>query len=320
MQKKVSVIIPTYNRETELMKSIQTVMDQTYKGDIEIIIVDDSKKSLKQKIDKIFSKTLHKNRKINYIHKAKKEGAPLARNIGIKQSSGDYIAFLDDDDEWMPEKIERQIDVMEKYPDCPLVICYSRDMRFGQDRINKPPDTITHKTIIKSFNLSSTSSYFVRRYSIEQMAKQENICKLCAGCDHMDICWTDFEVGIWDSEKLKCDDVRKKLKTKDYFDTSLPSAQEYDLAIRLSKYHDIRCVPEVLMIQNSTDGQISENWNRKIKGIKAIAKKYKHEYTIKDKVNTFGVVNLFRLAKIPGVGNKIYKMIIPIKERQERAT
>ena len=54
MQKKVSVIIPTYNRETELMKSIQTVMDQTYKGDIEIIIVDDSKKSLKQKIDKIF--------------------------------------------------------------------------------------------------------------------------------------------------------------------------------------------------------------------------------------------------------------------------
>ena len=98
----------------------------------------------------------------------------------------------------------------------------------------------------------------------------------------------------------------------------MPSAQEYDLAIRLSMFDDVRCVPEVLIEQFACSGQISENWNRKIKGIKAIAKKYKHEYTIKDKVKTFGIVNLFRIAKIPGVGNKIYKIIIPIKKVYEK--
>ena len=61
MPKKVSVIIPTYNREKELMQSIKTVMDQKYNGDIEIVIIDDSKKSLKPKIEKEFLKVLQKN-------------------------------------------------------------------------------------------------------------------------------------------------------------------------------------------------------------------------------------------------------------------
>ena len=54
------------------------------------------------------------------------------------------------------------------------------------------------------------------------------------------------------------------------FDISLPSAQEYDLAIRISKIKDVKCVDEVLMIQNATDGQISENWNKKIRGLLSV--------------------------------------------------
>jgi glycosyltransferase involved in cell wall biosynthesis len=277
MQKKISVIIPTYNRETELMKSIQTVMDQTYKGDIEIIIVDDSEKSLKQKIDKFFSKTLHKNRKINYIHKAKKEGAPLARNIGIKQSSGDYIAFLDDDDLWKPKKIEKQVDLLEKNKDVALVICYSLDKRFGQERICKPPEIITHEMVLKSFNLSSSSSYLVRKTALDELGG---------------------------------------------FDITLPSAQEYDLAIRLSKQYEVRCVPEVLMIQHETKGQISENWNRKIKGIIAIYKKHTQDYCsigfvdgIKNHMKFVGMLALFSIGFV--IGNKIYSVMIPMKERYE---
>ena len=139
--RKVSVIIPTYNRPVELMRSIKTVLDQTYQGDIEIIIVDDSKKSHKGAIEKEFSSVLKKvkNRYINYIHKAKKEGSPLARNIGIDKAKGEFIAFLDDDDLWLPEKIEKQVRVFEKNNDVALVICYSLDKRFVHERINKPP-------------------------------------------------------------------------------------------------------------------------------------------------------------------------------------
>jgi len=277
MQKKVSVIIPTYNRESELMKSIQTVMDQTYKGDIEIIIIDDSKKSLKQKIDKYFSKTLHKDRQINYIHKAKKEGAPLARNIGIKESNGEYIAFLDDDDLWEPGKIEKQAVLLDKNNDVGLVICYSLDKRFGQERIAKPPEIITHEIVLKSFNLSSSSSYLVRKTVLDELGG---------------------------------------------FDITLPSAQEYDLAIRLSKQYEVRCVPEVLMIQYETKGQISENWNRKIKGIIAIYKKHSRDYGsigfvdgMKNHMKFVGMLALFSMGFV--IGSKIYSVIVPMKERYE---
>ena len=149
MFKKVSVIIPTYNRPKVLLKSIETVMNQTYPGEIEIIIIDDSKKSQKEEIFKKFNLQLKrlKNRKIKYIYAANPRGSPLARNIGINESTGECIAFLDDDDEWLAGKIEKQVKVMEKYENVGLVICYSLDKRFGKERISKPPENITHETV-----------------------------------------------------------------------------------------------------------------------------------------------------------------------------
>jgi glycosyltransferase involved in cell wall biosynthesis len=286
----VSVVIPTLpDRKKVLKRAIDSVMAQTYK-DIETVVVSEG------------------------------NSATEARNIGIERSNGDFIAFLDDDDEWMPEKIKKQMEVIKQHPSCPLVICYSHDMRFGQDRINRPPDVINHRMIIKSFNLSSTSSYLVRKATLEKavMPQVQGDVKKCGVCMDCFDCWYDFERGIYRDGKVKCGDVQQYLYKKRYFDTSLESGQEYDLAIRLSEYYDVRCVPEVLIIQHATEGQISENWDRKINGIKAIAKKYKDEYTWIDKLKTFGVINLFRIAKIPGVGNKIYKIIIPIKERYEK--
>lgn len=243
----VSVVIPTISgRELLLERALDSVYAQTYRN-LEVIVVD--------------------------------EGLPatVQRNIGVSRSHGDFIAFLDDDDTWHPLKIEKQMEMMEKDKECPLVICYSHDLRFGQDRVNKPPEVITHKMILKSFNLSSTSSYLVRRRFLD----------------------------------LVCVD-------NEYFDSALQSAQEYDLAIRLSCLHDVRCVPEVLMTQYQTEGQISENWDRKINGIRAIAEKHGDEYSFIDKMKTVGVVTLFKIAKIPGVGNNIYRILIPLKGVYER--
>jgi len=293
--KKVSVIIPTMpNRDKHLKRAIESVNNQTYKN-IETIIINNDKISATQ-----------------------------ARNEGIRKSKGEFIAFLDDDDTFYPTKIEKQVKYLLEHLNIPLCITYSHDKRFNQDRINKPPQIITHEMIIKSFNLSSTSTYMVRIYALEQIEispYSSIINKKCSNCTEQHICWVDFEVGIWSRKDLICDDIRYLLENqyaKKYFDESLPSAHEYDLAIRLSKHHSIGCIPEVLVTQNSTSGQISENWNKKIGGIKAIAKKYKNEYSLTDKIKTFGVVNLFRMAKIPYVGNRIYKVIIPIKKLYER--
>ena len=107
--KLVSVIITTYKRPTDILKrAIMSAIGQTYKN-IEIIIVNDcpEQKELSKEIKKMIS-TIHDNR-IKYIELDKNQGACIARNIGIKNSNGYYIALLDDDDEWVKEKIELQI-------------------------------------------------------------------------------------------------------------------------------------------------------------------------------------------------------------------
>ena len=270
----LSVVIPTYNRPELLKRAIKSVVMQNNSETIEIVVVDDSEVPLKR--SDLFPMS-RPNRYIKYIKNRDKLGPPLSRNVGIYNSDSKFVAFLDDDDEWFPDKTSLQIEKLMKEKESPLSVCYSEDRRFQKVRISRPVDKIDRKTLLKSFNLSSTSSYIVK-------------------LDYL--------------EKIKVDGH--------YFDPELKSGQEYDLAIRLSEYGPIYTVPEILMIQHSpSGGQISENWNKKIAGMKSLSKKYWSEYTITEKLKTYGVINLFRLAKIPGVGNRIYNIIIPIKKIYE---
>jgi len=106
----VSVIIPTYNRAGTILKSVKSVLEQTYQN-IEIIIVDDgSSDNTEDIINKLNSK------KIRYVKHSKNMGAGAARNTGIKAARGKYISFQDSDDEWLPEKLEKQIEVIAGLP------------------------------------------------------------------------------------------------------------------------------------------------------------------------------------------------------------
>ena len=240
MNSLVSAVIPTIDgRETCLKNAVNSVINQTYQN-IETIVIRNNL-------------------------------APVSRNEGIKKSNGEFVALLDDDDTWEKTKTEKQHKVMMDNPDCPLVICWSRDLRFGKDRIVKPPETITRAMLLKSFNLSSTSTYFIRK----AVLKNEN----------------------------------------PVFDPALHSGQEYDLAIRLSKYGDIKCVQEVLMIQNSTEGQISENWTKKIKGQFEFYRKYHREFGVFGHIKFLGLLTTFFGGFI--FGNKIYSLITFMKERYE---
>ncbi len=112
-QPLVSVIIPTYNRETYLRQALQSVVDQTYKN-VEIIVVDDgSKYTYAKAICDDFSNT-------KYFFK-KNGGVSSARNYGILISKGKYIAFLDDDDYWRSDKLEKQVQLLEQYPNIGLI-------------------------------------------------------------------------------------------------------------------------------------------------------------------------------------------------------
>lgn len=102
----VSIIMPSWNTEKFIGKSIQCVLDQTYQN-WELIIVDDCSTD---KTDEIVAS--FKDERIKYLKNETNTGAALARNRAMREAQGEWIAFLDSDDIWMPEKLEKQIDFM----------------------------------------------------------------------------------------------------------------------------------------------------------------------------------------------------------------
>ncbi len=107
----VSVIIPTYNRAHLIGRAIQSVLNQTYQ-DLEVIVVDDGSTDNTEEIVKNFS-----DFRIRYLRHEENRGAAAARNTGIKAARGKYIAFQDSDDEWLPEKLEKQMKVFVNAPE-----------------------------------------------------------------------------------------------------------------------------------------------------------------------------------------------------------
>ncbi len=112
----ISVIIPNFNRVDEFQKAVLSVLKQTYRR-FELIVVDDcSDKDIREKNGIFLKELLSENNKvkIKYYENSKNKGVSYSRNIGIKNSEGQYIAFLDSDDIWLPQKLEIQVEYIKK--------------------------------------------------------------------------------------------------------------------------------------------------------------------------------------------------------------
>ena len=102
----VSVVVPTYNREGTIVRSVNSVLGQTYRN-LECIVVDDgSQDNTKGVISRM------NDNRVRYIRLEKNSGPSVARNIGIRESRGNYLAFNDSDDLWLPDKLEMQMEKM----------------------------------------------------------------------------------------------------------------------------------------------------------------------------------------------------------------
>ena len=115
MNKTVSAIITTHNRQGLMVRAVKSVLCQTYKN-IELIVVDDASDERADELLKEF------DLQYIYIPKEKSKGGNHARNIGVLTAKGEYVAFLDDDDYWLPTKIEKQVALIEEKK-CGLVYC-----------------------------------------------------------------------------------------------------------------------------------------------------------------------------------------------------
>ena len=108
---KVSVIMPVYNAEDYIRKSLGSVVNQVYKN-LEIIIVDDASTDNTKKIIKEYA---DKDERIIPFYQSINKGVSAARNVGLKAVTGEYVVFIDSDDEFTPDAIRRMVDMADKY-------------------------------------------------------------------------------------------------------------------------------------------------------------------------------------------------------------
>ena len=131
MSNLISIIMPAYNSENTISESIQSVLNQTYKN-FELIVINDSSLDNTKKIIETF---IHLDNRIKFIDKIVNEGVASARNIGLDHASGDFVAFLDSDDKWKENKLEKQLYIFTKHTDIDVI--YSAYYRFNSSGISK---------------------------------------------------------------------------------------------------------------------------------------------------------------------------------------
>ncbi len=163
---KVSVIIPVYNSMSFLPQTLESVFNQSYK-DFEVIIVNDgSTDGINRWITEITDS------RVKYISQ-QNQGLSVARNTGIANAKGMYLAFLDADDLWHPMKLEKQVDILDKNPEVGLVYSWvaSVDERGnikGKIRKNYAEGNVWHK-IIEHNIIECGSNPMIRRICFEKL-------------------------------------------------------------------------------------------------------------------------------------------------------
>ena len=237
----VSVIIPTHNRVRFLGGAIKSVLAQSFK-DLEIIVVDDCSSEDTEAVVKSFP-----NGTIRYFKHDRRRGGAAARNTGIAESIGEYVAFLDDDDEWYPEKLARQTQIMQAAP-AEVGGVYTGyfivDRGTSQIRGQLVPTDRgdLSETLLAGNCIGSTSSMVMRRSCFEK-------------------------VGL--------------------FDERLPSFQDYDLWIRAARKYHFECIREPMLKYFVHADKIWTNSNALIQGLEMMLRKYGHAPAFRRKCATY---------------------------------
>jgi len=166
---KVSVIIPTYNRAHLLTQAIDSVLAQTFK-DFELIVVDNYSSDNTESVIKSYD-----DRRIRYFKNQNNGLVSVNRNYGIQKSRGEYIAFLDDDDLWLPEKLEKQVKLLDSNKELGLV--YS-DIHIIGSNGNLLKDTYFHS--VKPFRGNVFNELLIANFigSLTVVVRKEALSKV----------------------------------------------------------------------------------------------------------------------------------------------
>lgn len=224
----VSVVLPTYDRADRLPRSIESVLDQGY-TDLELVVVDDASTDDTPSVVRGYD-----DDRVRFVRLEDNRGAPVARNVGIELARGDYVAFQDSDDEWLPEKLAAQMRVFERAPDSVGVVYtgFARIQGDAETYVPGPNVSRTDGEITRALlhnNFITTSAAVVRSSCLD-------------------------EVGG--------------------FDPSFPRFQDWELWIRLSRRYEFRCIDRRLVNQYIQPDSISNDRSRLVAAKERLLRKH----------------------------------------------
>jgi glycosyltransferase involved in cell wall biosynthesis len=238
---RVSVVLPAWNRAETIRSSVRSVLSQTF-ADFELIVVDDgSTDNTMAMLDDIVDPRLRR------LANPRNAGASAARNTGIRAANGDWVAFQDSDDEWLPKKLEMQIARLEAgEPD--VVACYTgmvivghpdRQRNVGRTTVKYIPgpdipvlEGQLHETLL-SQSFISTQMFMARRTTL-------------------------LEIGG--------------------FDENLPSLVDWDCLIRLSRQGRFLFVDEPLVLQRFSDNSLTRSRTKRLHARIEIIRKHRESF------------------------------------------
>lgn len=229
----ISVVIPAYNRAKTIRYCLDSVLAQTV-SPLEVIVVDDCSTDETVEIVKSYNDT-----RVRCVVLDKNSGAQAARNRGIKEAKGDWVAFQDSDDEWRPNKLEKQVKALSE--------------------VNFDPWTVVHT------NATWLDSATGRQLPVElPPVEGENVYPLLLAMP------APMFPGMLVSQAA--------LEKVDFLDEKVPSYQEWDTSIRLAKYCRFIYLREPLFIYHLQEGEtISKSKKGDVMGYQYILDKFEGE-------------------------------------------
>ncbi len=227
MSRSITVVLPTYNRAGRAERAVRSALAQTH-DDLDLVVVDDGSTD-----DTVARLEAIADPRLRVLRHAANRGAQAARNTGVAAATGEFVAWLDSDDVWHPDKLRRQLALFEAGgPELGTVYCW---YAFVDDRgevldVGRPE---------------------ARGWVFDQLLHTS---------------WTGTSSTVVTRRSL--------LREAGPFDETLPSAQDWDMCLRLARLGRFDLVPEVLVECDAGGSRISTDLQNLIGGFRAIGRKY----------------------------------------------
>ena len=204
MMEKVSVIIPTYNREKTILRAINSVLNQTYKN-LEVLVIDDgSTDGTVALVNSI------EDERLKYVVLEQNGGPSNARNVGVQMAEGEWIAFQDSDDCWHENKLEVQMEYAKIHPKISMIYCMYRINFINGKTMIIPVESLSDikegdmlKTLLKK-NVIGTPTIMVRRENFLSIGGFDTSYKALEDWEYVIRFAKEYEIGFISDVLMDC--------------------------------------------------------------------------------------------------------------------